>query len=128
MQARGETRVYIVEDSRHIREALVEMLSDLDDVTVAGQAEDAPRAIAAIPVCQPDFVVLDYQLARGTGLDVLLAIREIMPDVKFIVLTNHATSQHRRICLEAGADWFLDKQNEFEKVRDIVAHSDSAAS
>jgi DNA-binding NarL/FixJ family response regulator len=123
MQARGETRVYIVEDSPHVREALVELLSDLDDVTVAGQAEDAQGAIAAIPVCQPDFVVLDYQLAGGTGLEVLHAIRESTPESKYIVLTNHATSQHRRICMEAGADWFLDKQNEFERVRDIVAHS-----
>jgi DNA-binding NarL/FixJ family response regulator len=36
-------------------------------------------------------------------------------------LTNHATPQYRRLCLEAGARWFLDKSTEFRKIKEVIA-------
>jgi len=84
-------------------------------------AEDAGTAIEAISRCKPDYVVLDYQLVRSTAVDVLRALYPSMSDVGFIVLTNHATPQYRRVCVEAGATWFLDKTRDFAKVKDIVA-------
>jgi len=36
------------------------------------------------------------------------------------MLTNYATSEYRRKCLEAGAEYFLDKTNEFENLRAIL--------
>lgn len=121
MNSATPTTVFIVEDSPIVRDALVDLLEDVQDVTVVGSAEDAHTAIEAISRCRPDYVVLDYQLARSNALDVLRALRPSMSDVVFIVLTNHATSQYERVCMQAGATWFLDKTRDFAKVKDIVA-------
>jgi DNA-binding NarL/FixJ family response regulator len=43
------------------------------------------------------------------------------PDLVFVVLTNHANPKYRRVCLEAGASWFLDKSTEFRKIKEIIA-------
>jgi DNA-binding NarL/FixJ family response regulator len=117
------TTVFIVEDSPAVRDALVGLLDDLEGVAIAGTAEDAPSAIAAMARCRPAYAVLDYQLIGSTAVDVLRALQPAMPDTVFIVLTNYATTQHRRACMAAGANWFLDKTRDFAKVKDIIAQS-----
>jgi DNA-binding NarL/FixJ family response regulator len=47
--------------------------------------------------------------------------RPQMPDVSFVVLTNHAEPQYRRACARAGASHFLDKSSEFDRVRLVVS-------
>jgi DNA-binding NarL/FixJ family response regulator len=116
------TSVFIVEDSPVVRDALVDLIDDIDGVTIAGSAPDAPTAIEAITKSKPDYVVLDYQLIDSTAVDVLRAVHPKEPEIVFIVLTNHATTQYRRVCMDAGATWFLDKTRDFAKVKDIVAH------
>ena len=38
-----------------------------------------------------------------------------------IMLTNYPFEQYRRECAEAGADYFLNKSTEFEKINEILA-------
>jgi len=114
-------KVFIVEDSLPIRERLIELMSELDGVAVVGFAETPADAVARIPSARPDCVVLDYQLLGGTGIDVIRALRPKAPDLVFVVLTNHANPKYRRVCLEAGASWFLDKSTEFRKIKEVIA-------
>ena len=121
MSTHIRTKVFVAEDSPLIRDRLVEMLGDVDGVTVVGAVETPEDAIAGIVRTNPDYVVLDYQLKGGTAVDVLRAVHPQLPATVFLVLTNHANPQYRRICLEAGASFFFDKSLEFDKFRDVVA-------
>jgi DNA-binding NarL/FixJ family response regulator len=121
MQTAATRSVYLVEDSAPIRALVAEMLAQLPDVRVAGEAAEVDQAIAGIRATQPDAVVLDLHLRGGTGIDVLRALHAEAPQIVFIVLTNHPTPQHRRLCLALGARHFLDKSNEFTRVNEIVA-------
>jgi DNA-binding NarL/FixJ family response regulator len=121
MDRSPNTTVFIVEDSPDVRDALVDLLETDASVSIVGSAEDAATAIESIERCRPAYVVLDYQLVGSTGIDVLRALHPALPDIVFIVLTNHATAQYRRVCLAAGATFFLDKTREFTKVKDIIA-------
>ncbi len=113
-------KVFIVEDSAPIRERLIELTDEIDGAAMVGFAETPADAIAGILDTRPDFVVLDYQLLGGTGVDVMRAVRPKAPNIVFVVLTNHANLQYRRRCLEAGASWFFDKSTEFSKIRDVI--------
>ncbi len=113
-------KVFIVEDSPPVREALVALLERIDDVSIAGSTDNPRDAIAAILKEPPDCVLLDFQLVGGTALDVMTAVRRSLPDVVFIVLTSHTGLQYRRACFNAGAAWFLDKNHEFVRIPDIV--------
>lgn len=113
--------VFVVEDSAPVRERLIELMGEIAGVSVVGFAETPTDAIAKILSARPDCVVLDYQLLGGTGVDVINAVRPKAPDLVFVVLTNHANPKYRRICLEAGASWFLDKSTEFKKIKEIIA-------
>jgi DNA-binding NarL/FixJ family response regulator len=112
--------VFLVEDSSVVRDRLVVLLNNIPGVTVAGHAEDAASAVTAILATPPDAVVLDLQLKGSSGIDVLRSLRSTLPGVTVIVLTNYATEEYRKRCLEAGARHFLDKTHEFESLRGIL--------
>ena len=112
--------VYIVDDSAPIRARLAEMLSAGASFRVVGEAANATDAIAGILSTRPDSVLLDLNLGTQQGLDVLRAIHPGSPEIAFVVLTNHSSSQYRKACLEAGAVHFLDKSTELERVRDVL--------
>ena len=113
-------KIFVVEDAPSIRARLVELLDEIDDVCVVGEAESAAEAVAGILETRPHCVVLDFRLTGGTGVDVLRAVHPASPEIGFIVLTNHPTAQYRRACMEAGAFAFLDKSTELARLKDVV--------
>ena len=121
-------KVFIVEDSASIRERLTELMGEINGAAVVGFADTPSDAIAGILNTRPDCVVLDYHLLGGTCIDVLHAVHPKAPSVVFLVLTNHANPQYRRLCLEAGANWFFDKSTEFRKIKGVIAGLASVSS
>jgi DNA-binding NarL/FixJ family response regulator len=97
------------------------MLSDLKKIDTFGQAGTVQEAIAAIPALNPDIVILDIRMPGGTGIDVLKTIEKKNHFPVVIMLTNYPLSQYMEHCLHEGADFFLDKSSDFEKVIDIIA-------
>ena len=109
-------KVFISDDSATIRKRLVTMALDLPDIAVVGQAENAPGSLVAIRQTRPDVVILDIRMPGGNGIEVLREVKRLDPAPKVIMLTNYAHTQYRDICEKAGADFFLDKSTEFDKL------------
>ena len=112
--------VLVVEDSASIRDQLTARLSGIRQV---GTLEEAGTVKDALEKCKqhvPDVMTLDIELPDGKGLEVLSTIKKEHPNTVVIMLTNHARPEHRRLSLEAGADFFLDKMNGANVVYDIV--------
>ena len=109
-------KAFIVEDSPVIRENLIAALEELAPVKVVGTAEDEPAAVKwlgdAAHDC--DLVIIDIFLKRGSGLGVLRAASELRRPVSLVVLSNYATPDMRRKCLELGANRVFDKSNEID--------------
>ena len=113
-------KVFVVEDSPIVRDRLVAMLWDIEEVEVVGEADNPDDALAEILRIHPDVVVLDIKLRGGSGVSVLYELKYHKPSIKTIMLTNYATPEFRQRCLSLGADYFFDKTCEFEKVKDVL--------
>lgn len=109
-------KLFIVEDSAHVRERLIDLLSDVGGVEVVGQASNLTEAMAGISSLNPHAVVLDIQMSGGSGIDVLKALRRYSRPPITVLLTNQASPQYRKKCMEWGADFFLDKSAEIESL------------
>jgi DNA-binding NarL/FixJ family response regulator len=109
-------KTFIVEDSPVIRENLIATLEELVPIEVIGAAEDEMGALQwlAHPDQPLDLLIVDIFLKSGSGLGVLRAARQMQPDTKRVVLSNYATPEMRRRCLELGADKVFDKSNEID--------------
>ncbi len=113
-------KVVLVEDSALLRERLVQTIASIDGISLVGYAETAPDAIELIKERQPDAIVLDIRLRQGTGLQVLQAVKTTGQLPWVIVLTNFAFPQYRKKYLDSGADYFLDKSNEFDQISVVL--------
>jgi DNA-binding NarL/FixJ family response regulator len=112
----SQLKAFIVEDSPVIRENLVAALEEMAPIEVIGTAEDESGAVAWLssPENHCDLVVVDIFLKSGSGLGVLKAAATAPTKLKLVVLSNYATPDMRRKCLELGADRVFDKSNEID--------------
>ena len=112
----SQLKAFIVEDSPVIRENLVAALEEMAPIHVVGTAEDESGAVSWLARAENscDLVVVDIFLKSGSGLGVLKAAAGSTAALKLIVLSNYATPDMRRKCLELGADRVFDKSNEID--------------
>jgi DNA-binding NarL/FixJ family response regulator len=114
-------KIYLVEDSVMVRERLAKLLSEVPGASIVGHAGGAAQAVSGILETRPDLVVLDVQLAEGSGFDVLRELHARAPELDVYMLTNYSADPYRQIAGRFGARKFFDKTREFERVRDAVA-------
>jgi DNA-binding NarL/FixJ family response regulator len=110
-------KVYVADSSLVLRKRLVNLLSDIDGITVVGQAQEAGVALEAIGRLKPDMVVLDIWILGGITL--LKKIKKFDTALRVVVLTNHSYAQYRRQCSQAGADFFFDKRFDLQNVIEV---------
>jgi DNA-binding NarL/FixJ family response regulator len=111
--------VFIADDSDPVRERLIALLSEIEGAEVLGEATNYDEAVEGIRSLKPHVVILDIQMPGGSGIDVLKEIKQDSRPPVVLMLTNHASSQYRKKCMEWGADFFLDKSREFESLASI---------
>ncbi len=120
MTSKEKLKLFIADDSEFILERLPEILSDISVVEIIGKAEDGIEALDSIRTLNPDVVILDIRMPRKSGIEVLKELKKGKSAPVIIMLTNYPYPQYRNKCLEAGADFFLDKSADFEKIKDIL--------
>src|SRR5689334_22889902 len=86
---RSTVQVFIVDDSALVRERLAELVGEVADVHVIGEAATVADALTRIPLAQPDFVMLDVRLPDGNGMAVLAAIKRLDPPPLVGILTHY---------------------------------------
>jgi two-component system, OmpR family, response regulator len=109
-------RVLVVDDSPAVRARLTALLSEIDGVEIAGEAEHGDAAIDKARTLRPDVVLLDLQMSPRGGLDALAALKTERGAPTVMVLTNHATDAYRSRCLALGADHFFDKATDMDRM------------
>lgn len=108
-------RMLIADDDPALAAFLARGLSqDGHDVEVASDGE---MAIAAASTELPEMAVLDLNLPRRDGTEVLRFLRSLTEDVPILILTARQDPETRLRCLEMGADDFMQKPFSFAELR-----------
>jgi DNA-binding NarL/FixJ family response regulator len=113
-------RVLVADDCEAVVDRVYELLREIEGIELAGRAAAVCDTSRLIDELHPDILILDLQLLDGSGLPVLMAIKRSHPASAVIVLTNSVARPVRERCFQAGADFFLDKSNDFECLPQIV--------
>lgn len=108
---------FLVEDSAVIRNNLIPTLAELGGVSVVAFAEGQAEAVDWLGrnECQWQLVIVDLFLKEGSGLGVIAECKARRPKSVVVVLTNYATADMRRRCIDLGADAFFDKSSELDE-------------
>ena len=113
-------RVLIADNSALVRERLVALVSELETIDLVGQAADAGETLGCVDRFSPDVVILDSRTIDRNGLQVLREIKAGKTAPVVIVLSTDPYPQYREMCRRLGADFFLDKDTEFDRVNKVL--------
>jgi len=117
-------KIVTVDDSSIIAERLAEMLGEIEGIEYRGNATNIAAALDLVRLQRPHVVILDIHLEsdmpKANGINLLIMLRRLYSELKIVMLTNLAEDQYRNTCLFLGANHFLDKSCEFDKVQAIM--------
>ncbi len=113
-------RILLADDSVLILERLSEMLALNKQIEIVSLCKNGNETLDAIRNLKPDLAIIDLKMPGLTGLQVLSEIRKEDKSLKFILLTLHTSDSYRQMAMEAGADFFFSKLDDFEKVATLV--------
>jgi DNA-binding NarL/FixJ family response regulator len=102
-------RVLVVDDHQTERNGLTTLVNGLDDLILAGVAQNGTEALELCATCQPDVVLLDLIMPDMSGVEATSMIRERFPDIHVIVLTRWDEYELVQRALAVGAERYLLK-------------------
>jgi DNA-binding NarL/FixJ family response regulator len=114
-------RVLLADDSRLMLERLTEMLNMYRDTEIVGSFNNGIDTLAGLRTLKPDLAIVDIKMPGLTGLEVLNEIRKENKTVKIIILTFYSSDHYRKMAIQAGADYFFNKVDDFDEVSMVVA-------
>ena len=109
-------RVLIADDIMILRQGLKAVLEQDPDIEVVALAENGKEAFEKSKVYQPDVVLMDMRMPDYDGAYGIRAIKEQLPQVKVLVLTTFDDEETIDKALSSGADGYILKEMEDEKV------------
>jgi DNA-binding NarL/FixJ family response regulator len=102
-------RVLVVDDHPIVRQGLVGVLSDEEDLEVVGEAGSGREAIALAPRLRPDVVLLDLEMDDIDGVQAIPQLLQMMPGLAVLVFTAYDTDERVLGAIRAGARGYLLK-------------------
>lgn len=113
-------RVFLADDHKILRESLVILLSQKDNIDVIGASGDGQEAYRKITELKPDIAVLDISIPRLNGLDLADKLKAEMPEVKTVILTMHKSEEFVTRALCAGVRGYVLKDNALEELIECI--------
>ena len=106
-----EIRVLVVDDHAILRDGIRSLLERQDSMTVIGEAASGQEALAQIGELIPDIVLMDINMPGMNGLEATRYIKELYPQVKILILTQHDSQEYISPLLQAGASGYVLKRS-----------------
>ena len=114
--------VLVVDDSTLVVERILEILRELDCITLADKANNFTEAELLLAKEKYDVALLDINLPGRNGIELLSFIKANYPAMKIIMLSNQSDDYYRNLCQRLGSDSFIDKTSEFENIPQNILH------
>lgn len=112
-------KLLVAEDQSMLRDALCQLLLMEDDVDEILQASDGEQAIGILKMESPDVAILDVEMPKKSGLDVLEWIRE-HKDLKVIIVTTFKRVGYFERAVKAGVDAYVLKDRSTSELMSTI--------
>jgi DNA-binding NarL/FixJ family response regulator len=114
------TSILVAEPLGVVRDGLLRILAAMPDIEVVAEAGDGSTAVELAERGRPDVAIVDAQLSRVAGREVIRKLREVSPGTRCILLSADATAFDVREALRCGALAFVPKSGSGAELLEAV--------
>lgn len=115
-----QVSVVIIDDHIMVREGIKQLLEMDGDIRVIGEASDGEEGIKVIEGTDPDVILLDVNMPKMNGLEVLEKLHETGIKRKVLILTIHNEVEYLLKAVEIGVDGYVLKDSELAVLRKAI--------
>lgn len=113
-------KIMIADDHSMIREGLKSLLELEGDIQVVAEAEDGVDCLEKLKICTPDVLLLDINMSRKNGLEVLQTLKSSKSKIKVLVLTVHNEVEYLMKAVDIGVDGYILKDSESAELKKAI--------
>ena len=109
--------IMITDDHSMIREGLKNLLELDGDIKVIAEAENGEECLDKLKTFRPDVLLLDINMPKMNGLEVLKALKDRKSKVKVLVLTGHNETEY---LVDIGINGYVLKDSESAELKKAI--------
>lgn len=113
-------KVMLADDHVLMREGIRQLLEFDGSIEVIGEANDGIECLKKLPEINPQVLLLDINMPKKNGIEVLKEIREKKTDVKVLVLTVHDEIEYLLEAIDIGVDGYIMKDSESTELKKAI--------
>ena len=110
----------IADDHSMIREGLKQLLELEENFKVIAEANDGEECLSVLNTYHPDVLLLDINMPKKNGLEVLMALNNRNYRVKVLILTVHNEVEYLMKAMDIGVDGYLLKDSESSELKKAI--------
>ena len=113
-------KIMITDDHSMIREGLKNLLELDGDIKVICEAENGEDCLEKLKTVTPDVLLLDINMPKMNGLEVLKKLKDNKSKVKVLVLTVHNETEYLMKAVEIGINGYVLKDSESAELKKAI--------
>ncbi|MBE9460791.1 response regulator [Dyadobacter subterraneus] len=113
-------RILVVDDHSVVRQGIITLLEDEDDILIVGEASDGDEVLEKVSKLKPDVVLLDLTMPRVSGLEAIKLLVPVFPDVRILVFSMHNNADYILSAVTSGAAGYLLKDTGRDEILKAV--------
>lgn len=112
----GAITVLVVDDHKILRQGLINMLTQKDNIKIVGEAEDGEEAIRLAGELMPDVIIMDVSMPKMNGIEATEQIKSRFSSIQVIGLSLHDSEDMEETIRRAGASAYIAKSGPLDQL------------
>ena len=113
-------KILIADDHPVVREGIKQLLDLDDNIKIVGCASDGVECINLIKLLDPDIVLLDINMPRLNGIQVLKELKKLNIKVRVLMLTMHNEMEYIMEAVDVGCNGYVLKDSDSDTLRKAI--------
>lgn len=113
-------KVMLADDHVLVREGIRRLLEFDGSIEMIGEAGDGEECLEKLKETKPQVLLLDINMPKKNGIDVLKKIKQENIDVKVLILTVHSEVEYLIKAVDIGVDGYLLKDSESAELKRAI--------
>lgn len=116
-------KILIIEDEAAIRRVLGKILAEENDSYLVEEAEDGQQGLEKIKNDDYDLVLCDIKMPKMDGVEVLEAVKNIKPEIPFVMISGHGDLETAIQTMRLGAFDYISKPPDLNRLLNTVRNA-----